>query len=56
MKSNKKFKTLQIDSEIHDEVIRHCKENGLKISFFVEKSLTNTMRNLKIESSKPRTE
>jgi len=56
MKSNKKFKTFQIDSEIHDEVIRYCKDNGLKISFFVEKSLTNTMRNLKIELPKQRTE
>ena len=52
MKSNKKFKTLQIDSEIHDEVIRYCKENGLKISFFVEKLLTNTMKDLKIELPK----
>lgn len=51
MKSNKKFKTLQIDSEIHDEVIRYCKENGLKISFFVEKLLTNTMKDLKVESN-----
>lgn len=52
MKGEKKFKTLQIDSEIHNEVIRYCKENGLKISFFVEKLLTNTMRNLKIENSR----
>lgn len=46
MKNNKKFKTLQINSEVHDEVVRYCKENGLKISFFVEKLLTNAMRNL----------
>lgn len=46
MKSNKKFKTLQIDSVVHDDVIRYCKENGLKVNFFVEKLLINTMRNL----------
>lgn len=56
MKQTKKFKTLQIDSEVHSEVNRYCKENGLKISFFVEKSLKNTMENLKIESRKSRTE
>lgn len=52
MKNNKKFKTLQIDSEVHDEVIRYCKDNGLKINFFVEKSLKNTMKELKIELPK----
>ena len=46
MKLNKKFKTLQIDSIVHDEVVHYCRENGLKISFFVEKLLTNAMRNL----------
>jgi hypothetical protein len=46
MKSNKKFKTLQIDELVHDNVVRYCKNNGLKISFFVEKLLTNTIRNL----------
>jgi hypothetical protein len=55
MKQDKKFKTLQIDSIIHDVVVRYCKENGLKISFFVEKSLINTMRNLN-EPTKTRTE
>ena len=52
MKQTKKFKTLQIDSVIHDAVIKYCNENGLKISFFVEKSLKNTMKELKIELPK----
>lgn len=46
MKATKKFKTFQVDENVHDKVVRYCKENGLKVSFFVEKTLTNIMDNL----------
>ena len=53
MKATKKFKTFQIDDKVHDEVVRYCKGNGLKISFFVEKALTNIMENLLETRTKP---
>ncbi len=55
MKNSKKVKTFQVSEIIHDEIVRHCNEHCLKINQFVEKLLTNAMRNLN-ESTKPRTE
>lgn len=50
MKNNKKVKTFQVNELIHDEIVRHCNEHCLKINQFVEKLLTNAMRNLNEKS------
>lgn len=52
MKNNKKVKTFQVNETIHDEVTHYCRENCLKINQFVEKLLTNAMRNLNEKSKK----
>lgn len=46
MKNNKKMKTLQISEQTHTELVNYCNENSLKITLFVDKILSNTIRGL----------
>lgn len=40
------MKTLQISEQTHTELVNYCNENSLKITLFVDKILSNTIRGL----------
>ena len=46
MKVNRKIKTFQVSEDTHKLVADYCNDNSLKINPFVDKLLTNVMRNL----------
>jgi hypothetical protein len=39
MKKKATYTVITIDSALHEEVRRHCDENGLKIGFFANQAL-----------------
>jgi hypothetical protein len=39
MKKPAKYTVITIDSALHEEVRKHCDENGLKIGFFANQAL-----------------
>lgn len=46
-----KIKTFQVSYETHEEVIKYCKLNSLKVNDFVSKLLLKTIRSLNEQQS-----
>lgn len=53
MENNKKYSTIQIQSEIKKELTSYCTKNGYKISGLIEKLfLTHLSGSIQLENSK----